>query len=198
MNWDLKGLIDSYVDLFAENGDFIFSIMGHDGIDTSNMEGVIRYELSRFAMYLTCSDGEIKWSEASTIEDYLGFSMTPEDIREHVEEENLYSVEFENTVPLSISMAVEIDNYLYINDRPQETPISETGVFIYKALADEIMSADYDVADSEFGDAQLYTQMLENYVNDNLLERKSTKAPAKKIHVTVKAKKGTTRAPEKK
>ena len=196
MNWDLRCAIDAFIDLFDNNSDYVQTILSDKNNVANDMVDVINYDLANFAMYLSCSDGEIQWSEAVVLEEQCGISLTPEEIRNHVEEHSIFSREFETKVPLSIYMAVELDKYCRNQGKPLNKPICQIGVDIFSSLAEEVIAADFDIDEAELSDASNYIAMLNKYIDENALERKKTDSP-KKVAVKVGIKKESIKAPKK-
>ena len=68
------------------------------GIDT-DASNICKTELAMFMMYLSASDGEIKWEEAMMISELCDLSLSPNNISTFIRENNIYSTDFEKTVP---------------------------------------------------------------------------------------------------
>lgn len=198
MTSELRELIDSFLSFFRTNEESVLPLIGLSPYDVTDMADLVRLELSRFAMYLSCSDGEISWSEANAINEYLDYDFSPDEIRYLVEETNTYSSEFENTVPICIQCAVAVDNNFHENGLHFDNRLSEIGVTIFRALAHEISISDFDLSDSELDDTTHYIAMLEKYLDENLFDREHVPAPPKKVSVKVSKKRVPTKAPEKK
>lgn len=197
MNWDLRCAIDAFIDLFDNNADHVNRILNEQNIDAANMVDVVNNDLAQFAMYLSCSDGEIKLSEAIVLEEQCGISLTPEEIRNYVERQSIFSREFEEKVPLSVFLAVELDKYCWEQGKPLNKPICQIAIDIFSSLADEVIAADFDIDESELADANNYLAMLNQYIDDNAMERKKPSSSQKKIAVKVRTKKQSIKAPEK-
>lgn len=128
-------------------------------------------EMAQYMMYLSASDGRIRWSEAKIISDYLDLELTPETIEGFVKERNIYSAKFEKTVPVIFQLLVETDNELFKRGLKAETYASEWMVAAYKGLGLELIKADADVGGNEYTDILIYVKMLEDYLAANLLAR---------------------------
>lgn len=53
-------------------------------------------------MYLSAADGKIAWQESAFIRDYMEYNLTTDEIHQFIVEEQIYSTEFEEKVPLSM------------------------------------------------------------------------------------------------
>ena len=58
------------------------------------MDDIVRMELGMFMMYLSASDGTIKWDEAHLISDMCNLDLTPNNIGDFIRKNNIYSTEF--------------------------------------------------------------------------------------------------------
>ena len=132
-----------------------------------------KFEIAKFMMYLSASDGEIQWSEASMISDLCGLNLTPQTLGTFIREQNIYSTEFESKVPVTLQIMVTMDNKLIELNLADDVP--ETAGLIlntYKLAAEMLMNADGNIDSNEQADYQIYLNMLENYVNNNAVRRK--------------------------
>ena len=134
-----------------------------------------KFEIATFMMYLSASDGEIQWSEASMISDLCDLNLTPQTLGAFIREHNIYSTEFESKVPVTLQIMVTMDNKLIELNLADDVP-EAAGIMLntYKLAAEMLMNADGDIDSSEQADCQIYLNMLENYVNNNAVRRKSS------------------------
>ena len=165
--YEMKNLINTMAEAVENAG----STMGLD----DGAGNAARYELAMFMMYLSASDGEIQWSEASLISDLCDLNLTPQTLSNFIREHNIYSTEFENKVPVTLQMMVAMDNKLLEMKLSDEIPdIPSIIVGTYKTVAEMMMNADGDENYNEKNDCQIYTDMLENYINNNSARRKTS------------------------
>ncbi len=128
----------------------------------------IRLAMATFAMYLSSSDGEIKWEEAEAIDDCFGIGLaSPEQLKNFIVNANIYSTEFESDPPVALTMLVASDNLLFSRGETPEKWRHEVVIDCYKAIADAIINADNDVDENEVADSNIYITMMENYVKEN-------------------------------
>lgn len=191
---EIMGLVDSYVDLV---GEAIASVMKKDKKEAIT---VARFELAQYMMYLSSSDGEIRWEEAKLISDVcdLGF-RSPQQVSTFIQENNIYSTEFEQNAPLSFKIMISADNKLIELGKASESNVCELIIFIYKSLGELLMDADGTSSANEKVDFDIFISMLENYAHDNS-KRYTTTAhilSKKTGSVTAPSKSGSVSAPRK-
>lgn len=192
MDYELKRLIDQYTNLIATAtaGSVV-------EMSESDMRDAVKFELASFAMYLSCSDGEITWEEAQYISDMLDLNLTSQSVKELVDDMNIYSIEYETTAPASLQTAVLMDNTFYENGQDIDgASTCNVTLALYQAIAKEIMSVDGFESFSETRDCETYLGMMRAYIAENRLTDQSAPIP-KKVTVKVGQKAGV-KAPEKK
>ena len=136
---------------------------------------IARFEVGKFLMYLSASDGEIKWSEASVISTLCELDLSPERIGDFIRENNIYSTEFENTVPTTLQLIVQVDNIQYENKTMKEDIDGpQLLINLYKWAAEYFVASDGDVDVNEETDTHIYISMMEDYINNNSTRRKSS------------------------
>ena len=150
--------------------DSIGNVMGHEDFSRA-----ARMEVAQYLMYLSASDGEIKWSESIVISEILGFSLSPSQINDFIREKDIYSVSFESTIPAVFKTVVDIENKLYAMGHlnAARTSAAEGIVLLYKCVGDELLKSDGIVDDTEKNNFVIFIRMLENYLDANLYRRAS-------------------------
>ena len=161
MNYELKELIDSICSAIEAAVKSIPEI-GQDGGDA-----LARIDIAKFMMYLSASDGEIKWEEAEAISFYCGLDITPNTLGQFIRENNIYSTEFESTAPATLQLLVLLSNAL---DNPE---ISEGFITTCNEIGKQLILSDGYVNDNEVSDYNIYINMMERYLDENLDSRKS-------------------------
>ena len=137
--------------------------------ETDIDEYSIRLAMATFAMYLSSSDGEIKWEEAQAIDDCFGIGLaSPEQLKNFIVNANIYSTEFESDPPVALTLLIASDNMLFRKGEDPEKWGHEIVIDCYKAIADAIINADNDVDDNEVSDSNIYITMMENYAKEHL------------------------------
>lgn len=159
-------MVNPQLRVLAEKlGELVDNVFQKAGADAHDGQ-VAKFELAQFMMYLSASDGKIEWSEVNNISQYLGLNLTPEAVNKLIRDNNIYSTEFEQKVPLSFQAVVNADNVLWDNGE-RETCAADMMLTLYKAVGDELIKADNDVDTNEQQDFSIYINMLENYINQN-------------------------------
>lgn len=177
---EIKKLIDS----LASAVDNIGSLVGVEEVSGK----AVKLEMAMFMMYLSASDGEIGWSEASMISDLCEVNLTPQNVGKIIRENNIYSTEFESRVPITLKIVITMDNKLLEMGMGDDLPDVPTVVVdTYKAVAETLINADGDADDSEQTDCHIYLDMLEDYVNNNSVRRKASVSGFKKNSGSVSA-----------
>ncbi len=168
-----------------------------EGYDPGIGHGV-KIELAKFLMYLSASDGEIMWPEASLISELCDLNLTPQTIGRFVKENNIYSTEFENTPPAVLQVLTSADNMLM--ERGSDVPdVLRMIINTYKAVAAMLITSDGDIDSSEKADYQIYIDMMESYVASNSIRyRNQTSGFTKNSGDASAPTKGGVSAPKKK
>ncbi|MDO4961230.1 MAG: hypothetical protein Q4E57_05165 [Eubacteriales bacterium] len=165
-----------------------------------DIRDIFKVECIRLMMYLSASDGEIAVSEAEAIGYYFDLYMTPTQLLDFIKQNNIYSTDFENTVPLSIRMLVELDNKLAESDDGEEAnPTSELALKVFGMIAMDMMAADGEISEAEKADWEIYSGMIQTYINENLnVKKQSVKTGlTKNGSVSAPSKGGGVSAPKK-
>lgn len=125
-----------------------------------------RMEMGMFMMYLSASDGTIEWDEARTISDICELNLTPNELGKYIRENNIYSTEFEQKVPVTFQIMVKADEAMRANGI--DVSGSDAMISAYKAVGEALIKSDGDVDDNEVSDYKIYINMLEEYRDNNL------------------------------
>lgn len=166
MNYELKRTIDSvfeYCDAIQELAKWQQDV---------SLKDIVRFDLVRMAMYISASDGTLAYQETRVLNDYFDYSMDPANVNKYIRENNIYSTEFENTVPLSLQLFVGTDNLLEENGEKVDIAPSEILLRLFEMVAREVALADGNVDAREDEDWRIYFTMLDNYLTENLNARR--------------------------
>ena len=178
MNYQLKSSLDTFMefcDLFDRKG--FGQQLGAD----IRIRDAANLGFLQFLMYLSASDGNIDWNEAKFLGDYLDFDgLTPDFINKQIRENNIYSTEFESTVPISLKIIVAIDNFLYENDMGDgDTHLPNLLVSVFEELGREFLECDGAVSGNEESDLDTYLSTLKDFVSEKSVR------PAKTLYTSV-------------
>lgn len=157
INRQLKELVDSICDA-------INTLSANVGLSAETGK-VARMEMGMFMMYLSASDGQISWDEARTISEICELNLSPNDLGKFIRDNNIYSTEFEQKVPVSLQIMVQADNILL--ELGKDISGSESMIAAYKAIGEALIKSDGEVDDNEVNDFKIYINMLEEYRDKN-------------------------------
>lgn len=119
---------------------------------------LLTHDILRFAMYLSASDGTVTWEEATLLSDILGERLTSNAIVDYINEEGIYSVDFESTPPAILKMFVELGHSVNM----EETAI-ETTIELFEFIGKAIVECDDNISAQEREDLNIYLNMMRNY-----------------------------------
>lgn len=172
----IKGVVDELFELAAivgkeknENAD----------AEEKKMRRLARKEIMNFLMYLSASDGSIEVMEAIFIKDYFIEQISPEEICQRIEEDNLYSAEFEQKIPLVLKKLVKRDNAVYEIQGDLEESKAEKYICLYELLGREFAACDHEISQSEKDDIATYIGNMRSFYTANY---KGPESATKKGH----------------
>lgn len=164
----------SSIEGFIESVLSLMDTMDSDGIGISayipdcqkSTRELLSSELTMFAMHLSYSDGRISRDEKKFINENLGCDFTYDEIVERIKENRIDSGDFLSIVPLSIQLAVEVDN-----SHPRDAGNADLSVVLYKVFAvlgGRIVSCDSNVTEEELRSVTAYLTTIKRYINENI------------------------------
>lgn len=128
---------------------------------------VASMDLLRFMMYLAASDDEVSWAEADYMNQAVGLSLTPTQIGDVIRADNIYSLEFEKTVPSTLGLLVTGETLIYqvSGEKPQA---SKTVLEIFTKVGEEFIKLDGVTNQNVLQNYRNYIGMMEEYMRNNL------------------------------
>ena len=72
--------------------------------------GTARLEVEAFMMYLSAADGKVDWEEAMALTEVCGEALNPDQITSVIRSQNIYTVEFERKIPMTLQILVFAEN----------------------------------------------------------------------------------------
>ncbi len=169
--YEIKKLIDSMAEVVRRIG----VETGLQKSSDAGLDKIAKFELAQFLMYLSASDGKISWSEAKMISDLCDLELTPQTVGDFIRENNIYSTEFEEKVPVSIQLFVTMDNkFVEMGMQDEVSDVFDTVIDTYNYAADFLIKSDGDEDYMEDSDRDIYINMLKDYVNNNSSRRKKS------------------------
>ena len=133
---------------------------------------VIKGELALFMMYLSASDGTITKSEAGDISEMLEKTIgtaviPPELISKYMQQNNIYSTEFESRAPSTLVLSVLIDNALVKMGQGENAKSAQAIIDTYKLVGELFINMDGEATANELADYNTYIKMMETYRDQN-------------------------------
>lgn len=157
---DMKGALASLEEMFS-------SIAEKAGLDAEDSKLLVRMDLLKFMLYLSASDGHVSWDEVDIIGEICGMPSTPDASGKFIREHNIYSTEFEQTVPESFKMLVQLDNALLDAGINLAGNASETTLKVYQMVGTLLISSDGTVHENEERDFNIYINMMRRFRDEN-------------------------------
>lgn len=162
MNRELKRAIEEFQNLCLPE------IGNNDGrkinsIDSENL----KKEFINFLSYLSASDGLISEYETEFLKDYFDYSFTAEGLKKYIEENNIYSTVFEQTVPDVFQKLLDRDNAQYSQNGVLSSSNSEAYIKIFECIGKEFLVCDGEATENEVKDFSIYIEMLKQHKNKN-------------------------------
>ena len=133
------------------------------------LRNALMIEMLKFCMYLSAADGSVSYREADYLDELFDISMSPRELTEFINENDVYSTEFEETVPLAIKFFVKADNAIISNGRGDGELVSDLLISFYEAVGEDFCRCD-GVDGNEREDLHIYIRMLKKYVRENVLD----------------------------
>ena len=127
-----------------------------------------KFQLGMFLMYLSASDGEISWDEADVISRLCDLDVTPTKLADFIRNSNIYSTEFEQTVPLALEVMLLADNMGMTEDS-----LSKLVIDTFKTVGEALIKSDNEVDENEMEDFNIYINMMEKYREEKYVGCKS-------------------------
>lgn len=88
--------------------DYIYSVGDKlDGFLTTvytPTRDILRIDFLKFLMYLCTSDCTVSDRQATFIKEYLGYNLSPNNIKEIINQNQTYRIDFENNLPYSMKL----------------------------------------------------------------------------------------------
>ncbi len=117
------------------------------------------FDLQRYFMYLSASDGKVLPVEADYMNELFGESFSVGEYVKRIDENRIYSVNYENDVPLSLKIitTAEQRNENLTDEDGNEFPQLSSLLFdLYRDAGIEFLGCDGDVSEQESKDLGMY------------------------------------------
>ena len=163
MRAEVKSIVDGLMDVAIKAASNCKDTEGQE----KKIRRLARKEILSFLLYLSASDGSIEKDEALFIKDYLDEQISPEEMCQRIEEENICSKSFEERAPLVLKKLVKFDNAEYEKNGKLEESQAEKYICLYEALGGEFASCDRELAQSERDDLNTYITNMRSFYRAN-------------------------------
>lgn len=164
MSEAIKNIVAELLDIAAKVGE---AKEDNQEKEAQKMRQLAKKEVLNFLLYLSASDGSIEVAEALFIKDYLGEQISPEEMCQKIEEDNIYSSAFEQRIPLTLKRLVKLDNSVYERNGNLESSDAERYICGYEALGKEFIACDHEVSQSERDDLGTYITNMRSFYRAN-------------------------------
>ena len=131
-----------------------------------NLSSILKFELVSFLCCLSAADGRMSRVEAKLIRDMFDLEFYPIHIKEFIQEHNIGTKEYYEKVPVSLKLAVDLDNYLIKTDQDLDMGVSEAVIEVFKIFGKAMVVADEKVKAEEQICWSRYITMMTQYVVD--------------------------------
>lgn len=132
-------------------------------------ENIFKIELMFFLMYLSASDGIIDKEESKIISFLCDTNLQPYEINELINNHNIYSREYENRIPLSLTLLISGDTLLWNIGNKESAQGSEFYISILKEFGMLIVKSNGDNDIDKMNSLRNYISNLEKYREDNFI-----------------------------
>lgn len=136
-----------------------------------SMSHALTINAFNFLAYLAASDGMLSWNECRYISDLFDMNITPNKLDEFIREKDIYSVDFEQDIPLCLKFLVSVDNATYEADIDMECELGETFLETFVILGMGLVKSngrDSDTMETaEKEDFETYLGMMKRYIDEN-------------------------------
>lgn len=129
------------------------------------LRDVLRMDVANYLMYLSASDGQIDPNEVIVYQMITGMRNDADEIREFIEENDIYSTSFGSTVPASLKIAADAEYRIFMVTGETIT-FPEQVIRMFEKIGQVIIEADGGVTDSERRDYSTYIETLKEHLRN--------------------------------
>ena len=127
---------------------------------------IVKDDLRSFLMYMAASDGVIHDSEVEFLNLLYDLEITPEDCKRSIVQDNLYTTEFEETLPKSFIVIIELEVLRSKILSTNNQDLIDALISVYEKLGGGIACCDGQVSFSEKTDLSIYIKMIKQKSSD--------------------------------
>ncbi len=131
---------------------------------TISLRDCFKIELLQMILYFSASDGKLSAKERDFVNAILEFNASSNDLIEIIDENDIYSTDFENKDCLSLTLLKPVDDMLISKGNESVLPII---IDFMETIAKAVIIIDDNVADQEKEDLNIYFTNLRNkYISE--------------------------------
>lgn len=153
MNIELRNALES---LYSECSDR-FNLSKDD----------IKKDIIDYLSYLSATDGFISDNEAKFVSDYFDLDLSASSLKDYIEENNTYSVAFENTVPKALKQIVDGEKDALSIDKEHHS-FGKAFVELENVLALDFLACDGSIGEIEEESRYSYYNLLKTFLEENI------------------------------
>lgn len=133
------------------NGELLYS--------ASNLFDV---DIQKFALYLMASDGTIEDAEVDLFNFLFDMNLTAEGVKQIILDCNIYTTEFEDTIPFSLHIFAYADSVF--RSWGDNRNLLEDAVDLWECVGKGFAMSDGNISQNEIDDFHAYMRMLKNAI----------------------------------
>lgn len=164
---EVKGVLDGFCEILDSLSNQVeLDAPSPSGNGNMTLLELFYEDMRDYLLYLSCADGFITNEEATFLEDYLEYYMTPEQMKTIIVQEEIFSVEFEESEQMILKILVDMQNQCGRLGKNFDlfSPLRE----IYKMLGGRFLECDAPMNSDETIAIAKYLDMVNQYAADNL------------------------------
>lgn len=138
-------------------------------VDQEGIGMLARFDIAKYLMYLSCTDGTLSYEEVEIVNDILDLNLSTQELADFIETEGIFTSQFEETIPPSLEFLVKVDNAIHEQNEMMDTFGSEALFSAFETAGNVQISADGYADSEEEREHQSYLDMLRNYLQSNLV-----------------------------
>ena len=166
----VKNMLEQFYEAIDMIEETIVKMSDDENVETGRVKSAFQMELLSYLGYLAASDGRITRAETDLIEDLMGIDLRPAKLKQVIEENDIYSVEFETRAPKTLEVLVEIDNMLYRNHLLGDNSVSTAELYlqVFDPVGTLFIWVEGEPSEQALADHRTYNRMLRQYLSEHL------------------------------
>lgn len=149
-----------------------FEFSKHIGEGDIDFEDMFKADVFDYLAYLAASDGVLSLADVTFINEVLGLKFNPGILDRKIKDRNIYSKEFENSVPMSFKLMIAIDNVIDNMDDKPDNMVCDGYKFMLVLLTKHLIAKNGrsmdDAMPTEKENIVIYFSTLQDYMDTHL------------------------------